>query len=311
MTTSLYRHDDLGAPVLPGAAGALNLLLEACLVSGYGDKPGAGWTKPFSGGGIAAYRAGAGNRMFLRVDDTGATVARVVGYESMTGVSAGSGSFPSEAQLAGGGYAYKSSDSSAIARPWVISASASHFFLWVATSATGSIAAAGTSAVQFFYFGDILSRKSGDAFNTAIICGSTDSEGGSLTGALAAVNTSLSGHFLARSYTQIGASVLAGKHSDASKLGGGSVTGSGALANPYPDPVTGGILIAPMYVHEPAVMVTRGTLPGVWCVLHNMPGACGDTFSGSGSLAGKLFVLLNAASGSSAGRLALEISDPW
>lgn len=49
MTIRAYHWDDPGAPELPNVSSQrlidnLRLILKACLVDGYGDKPGAGWT---------------------------------------------------------------------------------------------------------------------------------------------------------------------------------------------------------------------------------------------------------------------------
>lgn len=44
MTTRLYRSTDVGAPVMEYAVGALNAVLKACLVDGYGALPAAGWS---------------------------------------------------------------------------------------------------------------------------------------------------------------------------------------------------------------------------------------------------------------------------
>lgn len=44
MTPTLYTSYDDNAPVLDFAKGSLNVILKACLITGYGDKVGAGWT---------------------------------------------------------------------------------------------------------------------------------------------------------------------------------------------------------------------------------------------------------------------------
>ena len=43
----VYRWDDVGAPQLDKTAGCVATIFKACLVTGYGDKAGAGWTMPF------------------------------------------------------------------------------------------------------------------------------------------------------------------------------------------------------------------------------------------------------------------------
>ena len=44
MPVTLYRSTDDDAPALTKSN--LSLILKACLVTGYGSKPGAGWTMP-------------------------------------------------------------------------------------------------------------------------------------------------------------------------------------------------------------------------------------------------------------------------
>ncbi|MDW3682929.1 hypothetical protein RA280_14465 [Cupriavidus sp. CV2] len=53
-----------------------------------------GWTKPFSGTNLAAYRAPTGKQHYLRVDDTNTYGAVVWGAETMSSISAGTGIYP-------------------------------------------------------------------------------------------------------------------------------------------------------------------------------------------------------------------------
>lgn len=103
MTVRVYHSTDSSAPVLSGQVGALIGVLDAILVNGYGSKAAVGWTKAFSGTNMAAYKQSAGsNQLYLRVDDTNATDARVVGYETMSDVNTGTGPFPTATQQSGG-----------------------------------------------------------------------------------------------------------------------------------------------------------------------------------------------------------------
>lgn len=52
---TLYRSTDSGAPVLTYAADALNALLKACLVDGYGAKAAAGWVHTVLDGATNKY----------------------------------------------------------------------------------------------------------------------------------------------------------------------------------------------------------------------------------------------------------------
>lgn len=115
-----------------------------------------GWAKPFSGTNLAAYTStDAGSYgMLLRVDDTGTTDARVVGYESMTDINTGSGAFPTAAQLSGGQYAGKSFQTTSTARNWILVGDERLFYLWVETDIT--------FAGLMWAFGDMLSYNSAD-----------------------------------------------------------------------------------------------------------------------------------------------------
>ena len=91
----------------------------------------AGWEKVFSGTNKAVYRSldVTGTRMYLRVDDTAAQFARVVGYEAMTDVDTGVNRFPTEAQRSGGFWWCKASNATATARGWTLFADSRTFYL--------------------------------------------------------------------------------------------------------------------------------------------------------------------------------------
>lgn len=72
-----------------------------------------GWTRPYSGTNLGAYRQGgsATHKRFLRVYDGALTSAggyefQVRGYENMTAISTGTGAFPTTAQIAGNGISH-------------------------------------------------------------------------------------------------------------------------------------------------------------------------------------------------------------
>lgn len=124
----------------------------------------AGWDKSFSGTNLAAYRSKdiLATGGLLRVDDTAAQVSRVVGYESMSGVSAGLGPFPTSAQITGGGYWLKSDAASAASVGWVL-ASDGRFTILNVSPALWRGAGYYMAATRFF--GDIIPLKpSGDPY---------------------------------------------------------------------------------------------------------------------------------------------------
>lgn len=308
MTVRVYYSTDSGAPVYSGSVGAFIAVLKACLVDGYGSKAAAGWTQEFSGTNLSVLRPAVGNRHRLWIDDTNAQYARVRGYEGMTDVSTGTGPFPTDVQLSGGGYVVKSNAASSAARGWVLAADEKRVW-FISAQASDTIVGSATNGLGLF-FGDIKSAKAGDAYHTLLIAGTSSSATTSQLGSLAYTTTStLGAHYIARAYTQTGASINVGKHTDYAKSNGAAAVGTSGSA--YPDPITGGIGVAPLYVNEVASTATRGVIPGGWCPLHNLPANPGDTFQGTGALAGKEFMLLDVTGANARARMALEISNTW
>lgn len=314
MTVRVYRWDDASAPVLTGNAADYKLIdvLDKCLVAGYGSKAAAGWTKEFTGTGKAVFKQGGGsNGMRLRVDCSASSqTPRLRGFESMTDVDTGTGPFPTDSQLSGGCYAYVSSSADGTVRPWMVIATEKSFYLYIGPSETSTQGIAGSAGAKpTYFFGDISTLRSGDAFHTLLIGNSASGSTANFFCVSAALNSAASGHFMARSHTQIGASISIGKAHDYFRAGGINTFGAGGVA--YPDPVSGGMLLDAVRVFESSAGVMRGALPGCWVPLHNLPGQPGDTFSGTGALAGKTFVLLDSCNNGTRGRIAVETSDTW
>lgn len=317
MTVRLYRSDDTDAPSgITNAAGSLIAVLDACLVSGYGAKAAAGWSKAYSGTNKAAYRQGNGNLRYLRVDDTGTTTARVRGYESMTDVDTGTGPVPTEAQVSGGLYQYKSS--SATARPWVVVADENFFILWVGSN--NGTAPSITSGITTQYepammFGDFESYVQGDIWNTLIVAAASASMSADAVGGVNAVGapnaSTVSGHYVFRAIDQTTQSKAVGKGSPLV----GSAIGAAGIA--YPSPLASEMALLPLFVVEAystgvQAGVYRGRIKGLYCPWHGNPASHGDTFSGFGASAGKQFILLNLTYGGGAqARGAIQTNDGW
>lgn len=269
----------------------------------------AGWTKSYSGTNKAAYRMLAGNQRYLRVDDTGTTSARVVGYESMTGVDTGTNAFPTDIQVSGGLYFNKSSVADTSSRAWIIVATDRLAHVFINAGPTAGLIC-GTQT-----FGDIKSFAGGDQYQTALIAQTSYSASavGSYQSlhAQVAYPSTVTGNYIARAYTQVGGSLAIGKHTDAAKAT--SLTAFiGGAGLPYPNPADGGLYMSPIFVHENGAL--RGTIPGVWGPLHARPLAHLDTVAGSGDLSGKTFLALHAEGSSLAtasGQIMLEISNTW
>jgi hypothetical protein len=315
MPWTFYKSSDASAPALTGQAGSLIALLDAILVTGYGGKPGAGWSKAFSGTNKAAYRMGSGrSRMYARIDDTGpggqgVREARINAYESMSDVDTGVNNI-----VGGGGFLVvrKSSSIDAVARNWFAVADDRTFIL--IQSWDNSASYSGT------YFGEFYSFMPNDDYGVMLIARFTENNTfyTQTTEALGLVTGSMSfggysGHYVARDPTTLV------KQVSADKVIGMSGGGNQSLPNGpfyFPNIADGSLIMAPFYIRpsETAGTLLRGRLRGMWSPMHGLLTGLtiGDTFSGSDDLAGKSFAWVGYASGgsiSNGGYFVIETSD--
>lgn len=315
MTTTVYRSSDASAPTLTNALGSVIGILDGCLVNGYGAKSSLGWAKEFTGTNLAAYRAASGNRLRLRVDDTAAGTAFLLGYETMTGVSAGKNPFPTPGQ-AGGNTIVKSSDSTP--RSWILVGDATRFYFYTSPSASDAVfSGAPFSAFdRFFFYGDIQSYKPGDAFGTMIMGTNSNSIYSDTSGILGVssvpASNIMAGHYLARPHYQLGGSVYAFKAVPVHPANSTNLIG---LSNyPAPDPITGEILLAPIEIYEStgndvnAIPIRRGRFPGLYAPIGRYPFGFFSEFDGTGDLVGRKLLALAAFSGSTICQPVLDIT---
>jgi len=320
MTVTIYQSTDSSAPVLKGQFGSLTTLLDACLVNGYGSKAAAGWTIAYTATNNRAYRMSTSSSTgyFLNVQDMtpggtyGAQDALFTGFKSMSAINTGTGQFPTYAQSGfwpgglGGMPIRKSNTEDATARPWTLVANATCFYLFVDSGdATGESRTCG--------FGDIFAYGATDT-NYCLNMGRIGAGGNSANDTLPILDTvttcipSVTGGWLADSWTGSAGSTLAGKISDKTK-GGQNIVCGGASSITYPNGPDAALLIAPIYVmHNGSV---RGYLKGLWNPLTSRPIAHNDTFSGTGNMTGKTFLAKYCSSQGYPGELIVETSDTW
>lgn len=248
----------------------------------------AGWTKAFSGTNLAAYKITPveGTGFYLRVDDTGTTVARVRGYETMSDVNTGTGLFPTTANFAGSGLWWSKSEAAAAgARQWRIAADDRGFYYFLKN---------GTSLEhQGNYFGDILSLKSNDPYACVLRGNTDDRSGGPISAwgsgddlAWADSVRVYGGLYIARAANTLGGAVniYAAPVIDTT-LSVTHITGSVGFA--YPAPVDNGLMLTPVVLHN--TLGFRGYLPGIRYSpqIVNSAFNTGDVVAGSGDMAGK------------------------
>ena len=142
-TVTVYRSTDASAPTLEGVNRTLVALLDACLVNGYGAQSAAGWTIAYTTTNKRVYRNSAtdGTGFYLNVDDSGsgsggAQEALMTGFQTASGIGAGSGQFPTSGQLRQGIGAVvcrKSNAATSAARAWTLIADDTVFYLFTET----------------------------------------------------------------------------------------------------------------------------------------------------------------------------------
>lgn len=298
MTITSLNQSSAGAPSLTGAAGALIAVLDYCLVTHLG------WSKDYSGTNTASYRPATGNRFYLGVDDSSTLNARLRGFETMTAqgvaVASGSGPFPTDAQVSGGRYFYKSSDTSTTRNWSFISDGACFYFRSYAY---------GGSSNSFFNFGDFVSYAVADAYATTIGAPSVaTSFDGLLAQNLPTGVISYPYENIARTSSGIGGSVFAAKLVPAYHLANNCI-GSVATGISLPSSIDGATYLQRVLVGESSG--PRGHFPGLWATAHGPTAfADGDTFSGTGDLSGRSFVAWVSSTGV-ASSIVIETSDTW
>lgn len=313
MAVTVYKSTDGSAPTLSGTTGSLVALLDACLVTGYGSKSAAGWTKPYTAASKAVFRAGGGTQFYLDVDDAGPGVgtfkeARMRGYETMTAVATGTGPFPTAAQLSTGIICRKSATADATARAWILIADDKTFYLFVLTGDSAGVYFA-------FGFGDFYSTLSGDAYRCMINGRASENVATATTENLDKVQyggntfTASTGFYVSRAYTGAGGALAMVKQGDNQLFAGTSEAGmSGSL--PFPNSTDGGYYITRVPISEPSGRTRRGWLRGFWHFGHAVGSVVDtDTITGSGDLAGRSFLIIKSGGNSSV--YVIETSNTW
>jgi hypothetical protein len=269
-----------------------------------------GWTRSFTGTNLAAFRSneGEGTRLYLRVDDTGTTTARLRGYEVMSDVNTGTGTFPTDAQLSGGLWIGKSDAASTSSRPWVLVGDGYEFYFFYANHSTTY-----ANIYRQFHFGDVCSEMESDPYGCLIY--------GDIASALAAPELSQTtnlinqttlaaqaGHYFARVYTQTGTSVAACKVGNYT-LGGSSIGYSTALLS-YPSPANNGLYVSPLFIHD--LSVVRGQLKGIYQPLHYKPlGNLTLLAANVSPISRRMLSISTAGVSANTGETHLDIDGPW
>jgi len=317
MAVTVYKSTDGSAPVLDGQAGSLVNLLDKCLVTGYGAKSPAGWTKPFTGTNAAVFRQGSGCGFSLQVNDNGPGAgtgkeARVRAYEVMTSQTVGDWAFPTVAQEATGLFIRKSTAADGTARAWKLIADDKTFYLYIITGDSAGV-------YSGYIFGDFASYVKGDDFNCILIARGTENsatltltvDASDAQGVGTSSATAMVGHYTARMPFGTGASQKVAKHGDQNARASstsGVVALDGTLL--YPHPVDAAIHLSRIWIVNPSTTQRVGYLRGSWEWLHAVAAvADADTFSGTDDFASRTFELVKTSP--NAVVYVMETSNTW
>jgi hypothetical protein len=252
------------------------------------------------------------NGRFLYVDDSFSDqCARVTGYESMTSISSGISPFPSLYQVTNARLflaKYFSATITPIA--WFIIATDKLFHIVINTG--GSFPPSTSSYTSHLAFGDIVSFLGADAYNTIIVAQTSVGYGNVPTMTnMNNVGSQVTGHFMARAYTQLGTSQTLSKSYVGPMISGTTAMGTSGLATI--NPVTGEMYFSSLLIGETGSFAIRGILPGV---ITPMFGAStlltdGDQISNITGFSGKTYEVKFLSAGGSYGIGLFEISNTW
>ena len=257
--------------------------------------PVGNWEKTFSGTNKAAYRSTdiKASGFFLRVDDTGTVSARVRGFEVMTDVDTGTGPFPTDTQISGGGHWIKSTAANTTAVRYDIFADSRALFVALAPGVVTNPSFTGAPARGF---GDMIPlRAAGDVYSVALACnaGTTTGSGVFSNGAFdfaASVNDAI---FVPRAIAGLGSAQVTASvpyvGNNSSRSGGDATLGA------FPSVVDGELKYSKRYIHSGDGSTPRAEVPGLLHVPQSGVSSLvspRDTFQGTGALTNRTLVAI-------------------
>jgi len=300
-TPTIYRSTDSSAPVITGEVSKLRLALNAILVDGYGSQAAAGWTKAYESAGshLVAYQPGSGLQRYLYLDDSPTRVSEFRGYRSMSSVSVGTDPFPALNSVTV--KCRKSVTADTTARPWICLATDKTFYMIIFGNQTTLGSSDGGDA--HMAFGEVIDSPVADSQFLTFILGANDTSTTSTTATVArqAFNFNNNSSVTAPlgnvegypSQVAVPARML-----QSACVPWNEVLSGGSSFPTYPDPSTGDLLIARFHAMLESLYYGVGYLPGLWLVCHPASSFTSmDTFSGSGTLAGRTFLIVKTGTG--------------
>lgn len=298
---TVYRSDDVGGPgnLSTHVTGDYIRVLDAVLVNGYPGKPSAGWIKHSVSSGSVVYEPGLGgaSKRYYRFDKTGTNIGYFRGYASLPDAIADNGSvgFPTSSQSASGLHFL---NSGAFDSSWIVVADAytvyASFFV---NHFNFSAIPPASSAHHSVAFGQFKTYVPGDTNNWMIVGNARLGIGASLQG------PAESFHYTHRNALNDPAPSNFHKVFVAGS-GGPTSTGLGRSSSgySYPDVHTGSIRIQSKVQVAESVggsILLRGEMPGMACPISNIEPLVYGVLQGTGSLAGREWLVMPCSVNSS------------
>lgn len=275
--------------------------------------PVGGWAKVFAGANKAVYQSTdvQGARFFYRVDDTGTLSARVRGYESMTDVDTGTGPFPTDAQISGGGYLLKSANANATAVRYDFFADSRFCMFAICATFSSSPSYIGAPARGW---GDVLPlRPAGDVYSAC--CSVSDSSAANAYGSFDLQGSGASSIYLARAASGLGGSV---RPNTWAYVGASGQSGVSSVLGLFPSSIDGEMKTTRRYIDAGDGSTPRANIPGLLHIPQSgliATVAPRDTFDGTGENAGRVLYALGGYAGSMSaapsGIYLVDITGPW
>lgn len=278
----------------------------------------AGWEKKFTGTNKAVFKSLSpeANTSYLWVNDADTTNANVRAYAAMTDVDTGTGAAPTFAESTNGGSWIKSDSGNASANKWELFADARAFYYCPVPGYGNNAMRIGQGA---YYFGDIVSYKSGDVFSTALLASSGAPGYSAANGNVFHAQQASSVSRLLSSYVGLGGPVAVFAPRVCGSVS--AYSGSDETLGPFPSPVDGGLRFSDIAAMEASISGDtarlRGHFPGV---RHVPQSKVNNTFNPRDTvrLGGRVFYAVVADStfninvgGAYGGRGFFDITGPW
>lgn len=275
----------------------------------------AGWEKKFTGTNKAVFKSLSpeANTSYLWVNDTGTISANVRAYEAMTDVDTGTGAAPTVGHSATGGFWAKSDSSNTAANRWQFFSDDRAFYYCPVFASGSSSSRIGQPS---YFFGDLISYQSADAWATALLANATE-PGLAITGSVFSADQSGAVSRVMRSHLAVGAAipVFAPPVCRATN----AFSGDDAAMGVFPPPTDGALRLARICATTGAAdgvsTIVRGEYPGVYHVPQKGLNAFFEPRD-TVSVGGKIFAAVcvdtspNVTTGTG-GRGFFDITGPW